>query len=89
MNEAASWWRAPDVLASAALASVYLAVMSGHSLLDAVSCKSEIVRAAIDVDRLAGNEAAILADKEQQVAAISSTCPWRPSGMPAAFGRRP
>src|SRR6266850_2208419 len=40
-------------------------VMSGHSLLDAVSCKSEIVRAAIDVDCLAGNEAAILADKEQ------------------------
>jgi hypothetical protein len=31
-------------------------------LLDAVSCKSVIVRAAIDVDRLAGDETAILAD---------------------------
>ena len=38
------------------------AVMSGDSLLDPVSCKSVIVRAAIDVDRLAGDEAAILAD---------------------------
>jgi hypothetical protein len=36
--------------------------MSGDSLLDAVSYKSVIVRAAIDVDRLAGDEAAILAD---------------------------
>jgi hypothetical protein len=36
------------------------AVMSGDSLLD--GCKSVIVRAAIDVDRLAGDEAAILAD---------------------------
>jgi hypothetical protein len=36
--------------------------MSGDSLLDTVSCKSVIVRAAIDVDRLAGDEAAILAD---------------------------
>jgi hypothetical protein len=38
------------------------AAMSGDSLLDAVSCKSVIVRAAIDVDRLAGDEAAILAN---------------------------
>jgi len=39
--------------------------MRGDSLLDAVSCKSVIVRAAIDMDRLAGDEAAILADEEQ------------------------
>ena len=39
--------------------------MSGDSPLDAVSCKSVIVRAAIDVDRLAGDEAAILADQEE------------------------
>ena len=34
--------------------------LSGDSLLD--GCKSVIVHAAIDVDRLAGDEAAILAD---------------------------
>src|SRR4029077_13243077 len=39
--------------------------MSGDSLLDAVSCKSVIVCAAIDVDRLSGDEAGILTDQEQ------------------------
>ena len=34
----------------------------GDRPLDTASCKSVIVRAAIDVDRLSGDEAAILAD---------------------------
>jgi hypothetical protein len=38
--------------------------MNGDILLDATGCKSVVVGAAIDVDCLAGDEAAILADQE-------------------------
>ena len=39
--------------------------MNDDILLDAPGCKSVVVVAAIDVDCLAGDEAAILADQEQ------------------------